>query len=120
MKAFEARKESIQPQYDSAMKDIERAVEWGWKSTRVGYGTLYKEVVDMLLDDGFDINFVKGAKDGRYYNEASWENAEEGRRGKITYVDETQLGFKSKGEYVKSKRHKKGVHEEVIRLMREL
>ena len=119
MKAFEARKESVQPQYDSAVRDIERAVKWGWKSTHVGCGTLYQEVVEMLLDDGFDINFVKRTKDGRYYNEASWENAEEGRRGKITYVDETPLGLRFKGvESVKSR--KKGVNEEVIRLMREL
>ena len=29
MKAFEARKASVQPQYDSAMKDIKQAMGWG-------------------------------------------------------------------------------------------
>lgn len=90
MKAFEVRRESIQPQYDLAMKDIERAKRLGRKSTRVGYGTLYPEVAEMMAKDGFDIKIVKRADDVKSYNEASWEYAEEGKEGTITYVDETQ------------------------------
>lgn len=90
MKAFEVRKASVQPQYDVAMKDIEQAKEWGWKSAHVGRGTLYTEVAEMLANDGFDIKIVKRANDCMSYNEVSWENAEEGKRGTITYVDETQ------------------------------
>ena len=90
MKAFEARKTSVQPQYDSAMKDIKQAMGWGWKSTHVGTGTLYPEVAKMLAKDGFDIKIVKRAEDHMSYNEVSWENAEEGKEGTITYVDETQ------------------------------
>lgn len=90
MKAFEARKASIKPQYDSAMKDIKRVMGWGWKSVHVGNGTLYPEVADMLAKDGFDIKIVKRSDDYKSYNQVSWENAKEGKEGTITYVDETQ------------------------------
>lgn len=90
MKAFETRKASVQPQYDSAMKDIRQAMGWGWKSAHVGHGTLYPEVAEMIAKDGFDIKIVKRAVDLMSYNEVSWENAEEGKEGTITYVDETQ------------------------------
>ena len=90
MKAFETRKASVQPQYDSAMKDIEKAMGWGWKSAHVGHGTLYPEVAKMIAKDGFDIKIVKRADDCMSYNEVTWENAEEGKEGIITYVDETQ------------------------------
>lgn len=90
MKAFETRKASVQPQYDSAMKDIRQAMGRGWKSTHVGYGTLYPEVAERIAKDGFDIKIVKRAVDIMSYNEVSWENAEEGKEGSITYVDETQ------------------------------
>ena len=90
MKAFETRKASVQPQYDSAMEDIRWAMERGWKSRHVGYGTLYPEVAEMIAKDGFDIKIVKRAGDIMSYNEVSWENAEEGKEGTITYVDETQ------------------------------
>lgn len=90
MKAFETRKASVQPQYDSAMEDIKRAMERGWKSAHVGHGTLYPEVAEMIAKDGFDIKIVKRANDFMSYNEVSWENAEEGKVGNITYVDETQ------------------------------
>lgn len=90
MKAFEVRKASLQPQYDSAMNDIKKAMEWGWKSTHVGHGTLYPEVAKMIAKDGFNIKIVKRDDDFMSYNEVSWENAEEGKEGAITYVDETQ------------------------------
>lgn len=75
------------------MEDIEKAMGWGWKSTHVvnTTGTLYPEVAKMLAKDGFDIKIVKRAEDYMSYNEVSWENAEEGKEGTITYVDETQL-----------------------------
>ncbi len=56
MKAFEARKGSIKPQYDSAIHDIQRAVGWGWKNTHVDiHGSLYPEVATMLAKDGYDV-----------------------------------------------------------------
>ncbi len=88
MKAFEVRNGSIQPQYESAMKDIEQAMDRGRSSTNVGYGIIYPEVAQMLAKDGFDIKNVK--RKFMSYTEASWENAEEGREGTITNVDETQ------------------------------
>lgn len=45
----------------------------------------------MIAKDGFDIKIVKRSDDTMSYNEISWENAEEGKEGTITYVDETQL-----------------------------
>lgn len=90
MKAFEARRESIQPQYDSARREIKQAIEWGWKSTHVGKGTLYPEVAKMIAKDGYDIKIVKRADDSKSYNEVSWENAEEGKEGDITYIDESK------------------------------
>lgn len=91
MKAFETRKASVKPQYDSAMREISQAMNWGWKRTHVGNGTLYSEVAEMIAKDGFDIKIVKRADDTMSYNEISWENAEEGKEGTISYVDETQL-----------------------------
>ena len=121
MKAFEARKASVQPQYDSAMKDIRQAMGWGWKSTHVGYGTLYPEVAEMIAKDGFDIKIVKRADDSMSYNKVSWENAEEGKEGTITYVNETQpnpnlwvrriLGLK-RDEATESKEDEQATNEE--------
>ena len=56
MKAFETRKASVQPQYDSAMKDIRQAMGWGWKSAHVGHGTLYPEVAEMIAKEGVFYN----------------------------------------------------------------
>ena len=121
MKAFEARKASVQPQYDSAMKDIKQAMGWGWKSTRVGHGTLYPEVAEMIAKDGFDIKIVKRADDIMSYNEVSWEYAEKGKKGTITYVNETQpnpnlwvrriLGLK-RDEATESKEDEQATNEE--------
>ena len=90
MKAFEAREASVQPQYDSAIKEIKQAIGFGGKSTRVGQGTLYPEVATRLAKDGFDIKIVKGDNNITSYNEVSWENAKEGREGIITHIDETE------------------------------
>ena len=121
MKAFEARKASVQPQYDSAMKDIRQAMGWGWKSTHVGYGTLYPEVAEMIAKDGFDIKIVKTANENMSYNEVSWEYAEKGKEGTITYVNETQpnpnlwvrriLGLK-RDEATESKEDEQATNEE--------
>ena len=90
MKAFEARKGSIKPQYDSAIHDIQRAVGWGWKNTHVDiHGSLYPEVATMLAKDGYDVKIVT-INNGTtsLYNEVSWENAAEGKEGTVTYEDE--------------------------------
>ena len=76
MKAFEARKGSIKPQYDSAIHDIQRAVGWGWKNTHVDiHGSLYPSAAF--------------SHETSLYNEVSWENAAEGKEGTVTYEDET-------------------------------
>ena len=121
MKAFKTRKASVQPQYDSAMKDIRQAMGWGWKSTHVGYGTLYPEVAEMIAKDGFDIKIVKTANENMSYNEVSWEYAEKGKEGTITYVNETQpnpnlwvrriLGLK-RDEATESKEDEQATNEE--------
>ena len=89
MKAFEVRRASVQSQYGLAMEGIRCAMESGYKSTRVGFGTLYPEVAEMIAKDGFDIKIVKSDSHIRSYNEISWENEKEGKKGIITYVDET-------------------------------
>ena len=121
MKAFETRKASVQPQYDSAMKDIRQAMGWGWKSAHVGHGTLYPEVAEMIAKDGFDIKIVKTANENMSYNEVSWEYAEKGKEGTITYVNETQpnpnlwvrriLGLK-RDEATESKEDEQATNEE--------
>ena len=92
MKAYEARKNSIKPQYDSAIKEINRAVGWGWKSVPLTdlNGTLYPEVAKMLAKDGYDVKIVIGANSIFSTNEVSWENAAEGREGTITYVNKAE------------------------------
>lgn len=89
MKAFEVRRASVQSQYGLAMEGIRLAMENGNKSTRVGSGTLYPEVAEMIAKDGFDIKIVKSDSHIMTYNEVSWENAKEGKKGTITYVDKT-------------------------------
>lgn len=91
MKAFEARKASVEPQYEAAMKDIEQAIGWGWKSTHVCHShALYPEVAERIAKEGYDVKIVLRADDFMSYNEVSWEHAEEGKEGTLTYVDETK------------------------------
>lgn len=91
MKAFEARKASVQPQFEKAMEDIEQAIGWGWKSTHVCHGhALYPEVAEMIAKEGYDVKIVLRANDIMSYSEVSWEYAEEGKEGTVTYVDETK------------------------------
>ena len=83
MKAFEARKASVQPQFEAAMKEIEQAIGWGWKSCHVSHScSLYPEVADMIAKEGFDVKIVLRADDMMSYNQVSWEHAEEGKEGK--------------------------------------
>lgn len=91
MKAFEARKATVQPQFEAAMKEIEQAIGWGWKSCHVSHScSLYPEVADMIAKEGFDVKIVLRADDMMSYNLVSWEHAEEGKEGTVTYVDETK------------------------------
>lgn len=91
MKAFEARKASVEPQFEAAMKEIEQAIGWGWKSTHVCHShALYPEVAERIVKEGYDVKIVLRADDFMSYNEVSWEHAEEGKEGTLTYVDETK------------------------------
>ena len=91
MKAFEARKASVQPQFEAAMKEIEQAIGWGWKSCHVCHShSLYPEVAEMIAKEGFNVKIVLRADDFMSYNDVSWEHAEEGKEGTVTYVDETK------------------------------
>ena len=77
----------------------------------------------MISDDGYDIKIVKRDDDDNSYNVVSWENAKEGRKGTVTYVDETQpkmrpedillevLGIK-KGEAAESEKDEESTDEE--------
>lgn len=89
MKAFEARKASVQPQFEAAMKDIEKVVGWGWQSCHLHHnGSLDPEVANMIANEGFDVKIVLRADDSHSYNVVSWGHAEEGKEGTVTYVDE--------------------------------
>lgn len=102
MKAFEARKASIEPQYEEAMKDIKQAIGWGSKSTHVCNGqALYPEVAERIAKEGYDVKIVLRADDFMSYNKVSWEHAEEGKEGTLTYVDETNSKMPSSLEILK-------------------
>lgn len=91
MNAFEARKASVQPQYEAVMKDIEEEVNLGRKSTNVC--PLYHEVAERIAKEGYDVKIVIRANKLMSYNEISWENGKEGKEGKLTYVDETKTNI---------------------------
>lgn len=88
MKAFEARKASVESQYVKAMKDIEQAIREGCKSAPVCSGySLYHEVAERITKEGYDVKIVLKADDCMSHNEVSWEYAKEGKEGTLTYED---------------------------------
>ena len=89
MKAFEARKASVKPQFEQAMREIEQAVKFGRKKTvLLSSTTLYPEVAEMIAKEGYDVEIILNDKDLLSLNRISWEHAEEGKEGTVTYVDE--------------------------------
>lgn len=91
MNAVEARNASIEPQFEAAMRDIDRAVGFGRMRSQICIGgVICKEVAEKLAKEGYDVKIVRKPDNFSSSTEASWELAEEGREGTITYVDESE------------------------------
>lgn len=86
--AVEARKNSFEPQYKSAMQDIERAIERGYTSTRLSISTILPEVAKELAKKGFEIKIVISKFEVLTHVNVSWDKAQEGEVGEIIYKDE--------------------------------
>lgn len=101
MKAFEVRRDSIEPQYKNVEKYIEMAKGYGKKSiTITEYGAIYNEVAKKLAAHGFDVIIFKDGKGKEPYTEISWENAEEGKEGEISIIEESQDSSESGAEEI--------------------
>lgn len=92
MNAVEARNASIEPQYEVAMKKINLAIRFGRMRTYICTDkVICKEVAEKLAKEGYDVKIVRKPDNFSSSTEASWEFAEEGREGTVTYVDESEL-----------------------------
>lgn len=90
--AAKAREDSIEPQFQSAMKDIKQGIDYGWKSTHAhSSGPLYPEVAKRITKLGYDVKVVIRKDDFMSYNEISWENAKENKEGEYNLIDERNL-----------------------------
>jgi len=88
--AVEARKNSFEPQYKSAMRDIERAIERGYTSTRLTTISILPEVAKRLVSEGYDVKIVISDISELFSHvDVSWGNAQKGKVGKIIYLDKT-------------------------------
>ena len=83
MKAVEIRTKTIQPQYESILAIVEHEVTDG-RTLAANFKVIYPEVIEMLLDDGFDIEVAMGINDETLNYAVSCVNAAEGRRGELT------------------------------------
>ena len=83
MKAVEIRAKTIQPQYESILAIVEHEVTDG-RTLAANFKVIYPEVIEMLLDEGFDIEVATGINDETLNYAVSCVNAAEGRRGELT------------------------------------
>ena len=83
MKAVEIRAKTIQPQYESILAIVEHEVTDG-RTLAANFRVIYPEVIEMLLDEGFDIEVATGINDETLNYAVSCVNAAEGRRGELT------------------------------------
>ena len=86
MKAFEAKKQTSQAQYERIMKKINNSIKEGKKDLRIKYSEeMSEKVIKKIARDGFDI--VINVRSYHIYSNTmliSWKNAKEGRIGSIT------------------------------------
>lgn len=82
MKAIEIRQKTIQPQYEAILEATEKTLCDG-TTLAASFKVIYPEVVEMLLNDGFDIEVLCGPEGPISYS-VSCKNAEEGRKGVFT------------------------------------
>lgn len=84
MKAFEARQKSIKNQFEWIEKKLKKAIEKGKSQIIVEKTPLYEEVVEKLLDDGFDILIIQDPVGA--FTRISMLASEEGKCGRFDYV----------------------------------
>lgn len=90
--AFYVKKKSIEQQYQQAIDDIAKAN--GQKGAYICQGSsLYKEVAEILAENGCDVKVTLKADDTQSTNYVFWGNAEEGRKGSIDYIVAPKVGI---------------------------
>ena len=53
---------------------------------------LFPEIVNALLENGYDVTICMGKNSKSSWSEISWMNAKEGRKGKLTEIKEETKG----------------------------
>ena len=88
MKAYEAKKATYQEQYEKVMQEIKHTIKYGWKGTcieRYGKCSSFlkdpEEVINKLLDEGYDLVLYYDVNGELRAVDISWENSKEGRKG---------------------------------------
>ena len=90
--ALNVKRKSIEQQYQQAINDIAKAN--GQKGAYICQGSsLYKEVAEMLAENGCDVKVTLKADDTQSTNYVFWGNAEEGRKGSIDYIVAPKVGI---------------------------
>ena len=85
MKATEAKANTIKARYDKIQKLISNAIDNGYTECQVKnvYVELSRGLIDMLADDGYNVEIVFSDYKIAYIT-IFWKSAEEGKRGTIT------------------------------------
>lgn len=88
MKSFEAKTATHQENYEKVMKKIKDGIKRGWQSVWVDRYCECKpflndpeEVIEKLLENGYDIILHYDDEDDLKSVNISWENSKEGRKG---------------------------------------
>jgi len=89
MKASEARKQALNPQYAIAKIEIAAAVAEGKSSTCVyeECGPLFSETADLLAKDGYDVKIFVDHIALQSANIISWANAKSDRVGTVQWFE---------------------------------
>lgn len=90
MTAYELKQKAINAQYEQATKDIENATEKCnyCTSCTVCVGTpLFKEAAEKLAEDGYNVKIFISNINVLSYNEVSWAEASESKKGTVEIID---------------------------------
>lgn len=92
MNAAIAKQKTIEIQYDSIKKKIDEYLENEWAYAKVPINMMFvplDETIELILLDGFDV-IITIKEDNEQKKtvlyEVSWENAVDGKEGRIKYV----------------------------------
>ncbi len=92
MNAAIAKQKTIEIQYDAIKKKIDEYLENKWAYAKLPINMMFvplDETIDLILLDGFDVIITtKEDNDQKkpVLYEVSWENAVDGKEGRIKYV----------------------------------